>query len=338
MIELSIRQARELTRKVLTKADYSPAHIEAITDVVLKGQMDECASHGLYRLLNCIHTLKSGKASADTLPVFQHQTPVILKVDAQKAMAPLALKLGIPLLIDKAKTYGIAMMALNNCVHFSALWYEMELITQQGLVGFACTSNHAWVTPTGGSKPLFGTNPIAFGWPRLNQNPYIFDFATTAVARGEIELYLRNNRQVPEGWGVDENGKSTTDPLKILKNGAMLTFGEHKGSALATMVELLAGPLIGDLLSTESIEYDDQTGSSPFGGELIIAFSPETILGKNYQEHLDRAEKLFHGYMEQGARLPSQRRYEARKKATKTQTVKIQKNLYDDLMKYLQSE
>ena len=84
MIELSFTQAKEFTEKILTKANYSPAHISAISDVVLKGQMDECASHGLYRLLNCIHTLKSGKVSADALPIFKNQTPVVLKVDAQK--------------------------------------------------------------------------------------------------------------------------------------------------------------------------------------------------------------------------------------------------------------
>lgn len=337
MVELSISQAKELIFNVLEKAHYSPAHIEAIEDVVLKGQMDECASHGLYRLLNCIHTLKSGKVSAEALPDFKSQTPVVLKVDAHNAMAPLALQQGIPLLIEKAKTYGIAMMALNNCVHFSALWYEMELLTQAGLAGFACTSNHAWVAPTGGKEPLFGTNPIAFGWPRKNQNPFIFDFATTAVARGEIELYLRNNLPVPEGWGIDKNGDPTTDPFTILKQGAMLTFGEHKGSALSAMVELLAGPLIGDLLSVESIEFDQQTGSSPFGGELIVAFSPEAILGEGHQQHLERAEMLFQAYQTQGARLPSQRRYEARARSVKSQTLKIQKNVYDDLIAYLHS-
>ena len=337
MVKLSISQAKELIQKVLEKAQYSQLHIDAIEDVVLKGQMDECASHGLYRLLNCIHTLKSGKVSADALPTFKNQTPVVLKVDAHNAMAPLALQQGMPQLIEKAKTYGIAIMAVNNCVHLSALWDEMELLTQAGLVGFACTPNHAWVAPTGGKEPLFGTNPIAFGWPRQNQNPFIFDFATTAVARGEIELYLRNNQQVPEGWGIDAHGNSTTDPFTILKQGAMLTFGAHKGSALAAMVELLSGPLIGDLLSTESIEYDAQTGSSPFGGELIIAFSPEAILGEHYQQHLDRAEMLFQAYQAQGARLPSQRRYEARARSVASQTVQIQQNLYDDLMNYLQS-
>lgn len=335
MIQLSLSQARELSQKILEKANYSQAHRDAIADVVMLGQMDECASHGLYRLLNCIHTLASGKVSADALPIFKDISPAVLKVDAQQGMAPLALQQGIARLAEKAKNVGIAMMALNRCVHFSALWYEIELLTQQGLVGFACTPNHAWVAPAGGSKPLFGTNPIAFGWPRADKPPFIFDFATTAVARGEIELYRRRGEQVPAGWGVDAEGQPSTDPTTILQQGAMLCFGAHKGSALAAMVELMAGPLIGDMLSLESIEYDEKTGSSPYGGELIIAFSPEVILGEAYAENLARAETLFDGYQQQGARLPSQRRYEARQRSMATQTVSVPKHVYDDLIHYL---
>lgn len=335
MIELSITEAKQLSEAILTKEGYSKPHVDAITEVVLAGQKDECASHGLYRLLNCVGTLRAGKVSADALPIIKDQTPAILKIDAQQAMAPLSLQQGIPLLAAKANNLGIAMMALNHCVHFSALWYEIELLVAQGLVAFACTPSHAWVAPAGGKKPLLGTNPIAFGWPRAGKTPFVFDFATTVVARGEIELHRRAGKSVPEGWGIDKAGNATTDPATILKEGAMLTFGAHKGSALSAMVELMAGPLIGDMLSVDSIAYDEGTGSSPFGGELIIAFSPEAIIGDDYQQHLQHAEVLFNGITEQGARLPSQRRYEARARTAKTQQLTIPKNLYDDLMAVL---
>ncbi|MCC0297178.1 Ldh family oxidoreductase, partial [Pseudomonas aeruginosa] len=78
---------------------------------------------------------------------------------------------------------------------------------------------------------------------------------------------------IPLGWGVDEQGEPTTDASAALR-GAMLTFGGHKGSALAAMVELLAGPLIGDLTSAESLAYDEGSRSSPYGGELLIAIDP----------------------------------------------------------------
>lgn len=70
--------------------------------------------------------------------------------------------------------------------------------------------------------------------------------------------------------GIDGDGQATTDAQAIL-DGAMLTFGGHKGSALAAMVELLAGPLIGDMTSAESLAWDKGAGGLPYGGELILA-------------------------------------------------------------------
>ncbi len=209
---------------------------------------------------------------------------------------------------------GIAALAINRCVHFSALWADIEPLTEQGLVALACTPSHAWVTPAGGSRPLFGTNPIAFGWPRADRPPFLFDMATSAAARGEIELHRRAGTPLPEGWGIDKAGNPSTDAASVLE-GAMLTFGGHKGSALAAMVELLAGPLIGDMTSKESLAYDDGTGSSPYGGELIIALDPERFLGADKAKYFAGAEAMFADMQAQGARIPGERRYRQRRQS-----------------------
>jgi LDH2 family malate/lactate/ureidoglycolate dehydrogenase len=236
----------------------------------------------------------------------------------------------MPPLVEKARANGIAALALNNVVHFAALWPEVEVLAEQGLVALAFTPSHAWVAPAGGTRPVFGTNPIAFGWPRPGQHPFVFDFATSAVARGEIELHRREGRSIPEDWGYDAEGRSTTDAEAVLE-GAMRTFGGHKGSALAAMVELLAGPLIGDMTSAESIAADKRRGGSPMGGELILAIDPAGFLGGAVQMHLARAEAMFDAIEGQGARLPSQRRYAARARSL-TKGVTIPAALYADIM------
>lgn len=195
------------------------------------------------------------------------------------------------------------------------------------------TPSHAWVAPAGGTRPLFGTNPIAFAWPRPAADPFVFDFATSAVARGEIELHRRAGKPIPLGWGVDPEGQPTTDAAAALA-GAMLTFGGHKGSALSAMVELIAGPLIGDMTSAESLADDEGTRSSPRGGELIIAIDPAGFLGAATAEHLARAERIFDGILGQGARLPSRRRYEARARSL-ANGVTVSRKLYDDIANYL---
>ena len=139
---------------------------------------------------------------------------------------------------------------------------------------------------------------------------------------------------VPEGWGVDTEGQPTSSARAAL-DGAMLTFGGHKGSALSTMIELMAGPLIGDLTSAESLAYDAGSKSSPYHGELIIALDPRRFLGDSTEQHLARAEVLFESIQGQGARLPSQRRYEARALSL-VEGVEIPEGLYNDLKALLE--
>src|SRR5690606_30931462 len=252
---------------------------------------------------------REGKVVGDAEPEVHDQAPAIVRVDARGGYSLLAFEAGLPVLAAKAREQGLAAMAINRCVHFSALWPEIERLTDMGLVALACNPSHAWVAPAGGRVPLLGTNPIAFGWPRAGGPPFVFDFATSAVARGEIELHRRSGEPLPAGWGVDRNGQPCSDAAEVLDHGAMLTFGGHKGSALSAMIELIAGPLIGDLTSVESGAFDEGHNALPYHGELIIALDPQRFLGEQADQHLARAEALFEAIQGQGARLPSQRRY-----------------------------
>lgn len=334
MRRMSLEEATSLAESVLNSQGFSQEQTRALTQAVIAGQRDECHSHGLYRLLNCASTLAAGKVVADAQPEVHDQAPGIVRVDARGGFSQLAFEAGLPVLAAKAREQGIAALAINHCVHFSALWVEIEAITELGLVGLACNPSHAWVAPAGGNRPLLGTNPLAFGWPRPNgKPPFIFDFATSAVARGDIELHRRENKPLPEGWGIDRSGRPSRDPAAVL-DGAMLPFGGHKGSALATMIELIAGPLIGDLTSTESLLHDNGAGASPYHGELILAMDPKRFLGESATQYMVNAETLFSSIVDQGARLPSQRRYEARER-TRKEGVAIPEALYQELIELI---
>ncbi|WDR07198.1 Ldh family oxidoreductase [Devosia rhodophyticola] len=262
-VTLTLAAAQRLSLDTLLALGLSPDQATAVTETVIAGQRDECHSHGLYRLIVCAQTIRAGMVALDAVPEVVDAAPAVVQVDARGGYSLLAFKRGLPPLIEKARSQGIAALAINNCVHFSALWPEVEAIAAAGLVGLAMTPSHSWVAPAGGTKPVFGTNPIAFSWPRKDNFPFVFDFATSMVARGEIELHRRAGKDIPLGWGVDGDGAPTTDAAAAM-GGAMLTFGEHKGSALAAMIELMAGPLIGDLTSIDSQAHDGGKGASRF--------------------------------------------------------------------------
>jgi delta1-piperideine-2-carboxylate reductase len=330
-VTLRVAEAYDLSLKILQSNGFSDAHAAAIARSICRCERDECRSHGLYRLLVCVHTLRSGKVSAGALPEVTQPSTGIVRVDAKGAYSLLAFDVGRPILVDKARMHGIAAMAITHCYHFSAIWPEVEDIAEDGIAALCMLPSHSFVAPAGGTKPVFGTNPFAFAWPRPDSDPYVFDFATSAVARGEIELHRRAGKEIPLGWALDSSGRSTTDPAAALA-GSMLTFGGHKGSALSTMIELLAGPMIGDLLSLQSLEYDAGAGASPYHGELVVAFDPKLFALGDAAQHARRAEGLFEAIAAQGARLPSQRRYEARARSAESGVVRIPRRLYEDIL------
>ncbi|BCG89947.1 oxidoreductase [Mesorhizobium sp. 113-3-9] len=300
---------------IFHKAGLNALQASAITRVIVAAERDACKSHGIYRIKGALRTIKAGKVTPDAVPeLLPQQAPAIVKVDAKGGFANPAFEVGLPALIERAHACGVAALAINDAVHFSALWVEVEALAQAGLAGLAMCPSYATVAPTGGNRPLLGTNPFAFGWPREGQPPYVFDFATSVAARGEIELHRRAGKPLPEGWAIDSDGKPTTDP-EVALAGAMLSFGGHKGSAIGTMIELLAGIMIGDLTSPEALDLIGTTTLYPSHGELIIAFSPQAFAAGRAGNPLARAEALFEAILGQGARLPSQRRFLAREKS-----------------------
>jgi len=188
------------------------------------------------------------------------------------------------------------------------------------------------VAPAGAKKALFGTNPISFAWPRPGKTPVVYDMATAAMAMGEVMVAARDGHKVPLGTGLNKDGKETTDPKEISKGGVLLPFGGYKGSAIAMMVELLAGALIGETFSYETAAKDNNDGGPPRGGEFILAISPEKIAGPDWGKHSDDFFKKMQSM--DGVRLPGERRHKNRldkgpRKINKELIEKIKK-LFED--------
>lgn len=151
MVNLSLTEAYALAYDVLRGNGFSEAHAAAVAKNVTHGERDGCASHGLWRLLGIVETLRKGKVSPDVEPVITDTAPAIVKADAGGAFSLLAFERALPLLMEKARHSGIAALAINRCVHFSALFADVEPLTEAGLVALATTPSHAWVAPAGGT-------------------------------------------------------------------------------------------------------------------------------------------------------------------------------------------
>jgi delta1-piperideine-2-carboxylate reductase len=306
---LSLDEIYQLAFDCLTKAGADPANADAVANTVMRAERDGSASHGLFRIPGYVATLLSGKVNGSANPQPEQVTPAFVRCHGQNGHAPLAINRSVEMLAESALTCGVAVLSLTHSHHFAALWPETEALAERGLVGFACVSYMPMVAPAGGREALFGTNPISFAWPRPNNTPLVFDMATSAMAMGEVQIAARDGHKVPLGTGLGADGELTDDPREILK-GVLLPFGAHKGSAISMMVELMAGPMVGEGFSFEAQEGDNGDGGPPQGGEFILAISPKILGSDNWAEH---AEKLF-AKLEgiDGIRLPGQRRHKMR--------------------------
>jgi delta1-piperideine-2-carboxylate reductase len=241
-------------------------------------------------------------------------SPSVVKVDGDHGYAPLALELGRQALIEAAKENGIAAMALVNVHHFAALWVEVEPIAEAGCCAMAFTTYKPAVVPAGAKQPLFGTNPMCFGWPRGDQPPMVFDQASASMARGEVMIAARDGHDVPLGTGVDADGNPTTEPQKIIDGGALLPFGGHKGSTIAMMIELLVAGLTGMDFSFEAQKNDNNDGGPPNGGEFMLAIDPNRFGdADNWLQHSESFLERLAGM--EGAHMPGNRRYANRAKS-----------------------
>lgn len=322
--KLSLDEVDALARAAFRKVGCDEANASALTRTVWRAERDGAKSHGLFRVPALVAALASGKANKTATPKITKRAGVVLQVDGDQGYAPTSHDVGLPELIEVAKTHGMAGLAIRDVFHFAALWPEVETICDAGLVGYAMTASPPYMAMPGGKRRVFGTNPIAWGWPRNDGAPVIYDMATAHSARGEVMMAARDGHDVPLGAGIDADGNPTTDPAKILE-GAQLPFGGYKGAALALMVDLMAGPMIGEKTSLGIEAADDGVGPA-LGGQTIFAFNPEMFGGA---DAMVGGEALFADLKsDPGVRLPGDRRAAVRP-TTPTDGVEIPASLHE---------
>ena len=307
---LELNKIYDLAYNVIKKHGCDEFNADLVATTVTHAERDGSVSHGLFRIPGYVSSLKSKKVNGVSRPSNKFLTQNAIRVEGDLGFAPVAIRVGLPELVKTTNKHGVGVLTITNTHHFAALWHETEFLAENNLIGIACTAYKPSVAPAGAKKPLFGTNPISFSWPRKNNTPVVFDMATSTMAMGEVQVAARDGHKVPFGTGLDKEGKKTDDPSLIANGGVLLTFGDYKGSAIAMMIELLAAGLVGDLFSFEAKEEDNNDGGPARGGEFIMALSPELIAGENWNEH---AEKFFLQMKSlDGVRLPGERRHRNR--------------------------
>ena len=170
------------------------------------------------------------------------------------------------------------------------------------------------MAPWGGSRGVFGTNPIAFAAPRRAAPPLVIDLSLSKVARGKVMAAAKAGESIPEGWALDAEGRSTTDAEAALA-GTMIPMGDAKGAALAMMVEILSASLIGANLAFEASSFFTAEGPPPGVGQFLLAIDPNPLSDATFGDRLEVLIDAVEG--QEGVRLPGSRRLASRAAAVR---------------------
>ena len=312
---VSLAELTTLLQHIFERHGTSATVARVLADNCARAQRDGSYSHGVFRIPGYLASLASNWVDGHATPVVEDVASGFVRVDAANGFAQPALAAARDVLVKKARSAGIAVMAIRNSHHFAALWPDVEPFAEEGLVALSVVNSMTCVVPHGAQKPLFGTNPIAFAAPCADSHPIVFDLATSAIAHGDVQIAARKGHLLPVGMGVDKGGDPTQDPKAILDGGALLPFGGHKGSALSMMVELLAAALTGGNFSFE-FDWSKHPGAqTPWTGQLLIVIDPTKSGANSFAQRSAALVRQMHAVGLE--RLPGDRRFNQRAKSLK---------------------
>jgi len=235
-MKVSVGEARRLTERVMVAAGHDADEASAIADHLIDCELRGLSYGGLPRALSIFERMtKPGFTRGDI--TVSRETPLSALVDGHNNIGYLVGLRAAELAIQKASTQGMAVVGARDTWHTGMLSYYAEKAAHAGLVSMIASNASPNVAPHGGTEGRFGTNPIAFGFPTLDE-PVIWDIGTSVMMHGEVVLAGRLGQELPEGSAFDAQGAPTRDPAEALK-GAIAAWGGHKGSGLAVAVQLL---------------------------------------------------------------------------------------------------
>ena len=312
---LTLTEIEDLAFRALVNAGTSEANARPLAVATAMTEADGVASHGLAYIPIYAQHVECGKVDGQAVPKLDTPRPAVVTVDGGTGFAHSSIDAGFEKLIPLAREMGVAVLAINNSYNCGVLGVHTQRLAQAGLLGVGFTNAPASIAPSGGAKPVVGTNPFSIAAPDAEGNAaLLIDQSASTIAKSEVMKHAREGNPVPEGWVLDAEGQPTTDPEAGLK-GSMVPSGGYKGVGIALTVELMAAAMTGATLGAVASPFSGTAGGPPKTGQFFIAIDPQATAGGLFQEKLSELIASFRD--QDGARLPGDGRHQARIRAAR---------------------
>ncbi|MQQ10470.1 Ldh family oxidoreductase [Epibacterium sp. SM1979] len=302
MKTLTLAEIEDLSMRALVAAGTTDDNARPLAVATAATEADGVASHGLaYIPIYCEH-VQCGKVDGKAKPTLERPRPGVITVDAATGFAHSAIDMGFEALIPAAREQGVAVLAINNSYNCGVLGYHTCRLAQEGLLGIGFTNAPASIAPSGGAKPVVGTNPFSIAAPGTDGQPAVLiDQSASTIAKSEVMKHAREGMPIPVGWALDAEGNPTTDPNVGLK-GSMAPSGGYKGVGIALLTEIMAAAMTGATLGIHASPFSGTVGGPPRTGQFFIAIDPIVTSGDAFATNIAALAKAVHD--QEGSHLP----------------------------------
>lgn len=234
---------------LFTQLGSTPTEAALVADHLIAANLAGHDSHGVGMIPSYVKSHSEGFLQLNRHASVMKDAGAVVTLDGNAGFGQVVAHEAMQLGIEKAKQHGLAAVALRNAHHIGRIGYWAEQCAAQGLISihFVSVVGDPMVAPFRGKDSRFGTNPLCVVFPREGHPPLLLDYATSAIAFGKTRVAWHKGEAVPAGSLIDSRGEPTTDPAVMQTSplGALLTFAQHKGYALATLCEVLGGAVSG---------------------------------------------------------------------------------------------
>lgn len=298
MVNIPVDVLYQFMLAVFTRSGISEKDAKTCADVLIKSDLRGIESHGIGRLRMYYERLKAGLIEPAATPAIVRESPTTAVVDGNHGMGMVIATACMQMAIDKARQYGMGAVAVRNSTHFGIDGYYPLMAVRQNMIGMSFTNARPCVSPTHGTQPTLGTNPISFGAPTDEDCPFLYDGATSITQRGKIEVLARAEKAVPAGWVIDQDNQPMLDADHILDSilvdeaallplgGDSELLGGHKGYCLSTIVEILSSALQSGAFLFQLSGLNEKNQPTRFRvGHFFMAMDIESFLPLDEFKH-----------------------------------------------------